>query len=121
MEMDGHVPKRFAESSLTRRALLRRVAGIAAGLSLTSGLLAACGGQNASSTPTAKRESAATSTPASAMTPAASSGGSGELVVYSWYQKWIKEQAIPAFEKETGIKVTYLGAYASNDEWWANL
>lgn len=44
----------------------------------------------------------------------------GELVIYNWYQPWIKE-VYPIFEKETGIKVTQLGTYSSNDDWWAKL
>lgn len=44
----------------------------------------------------------------------------GELAVYAWYQGWLDE-VIPRFEDETGIKVTNLGAYSTNSEWWARL
>jgi spermidine/putrescine transport system substrate-binding protein len=44
----------------------------------------------------------------------------GELVIYNWYQPWIAE-VVPIFEEETGITVTQLGTYSSNDEWWARL
>lgn len=44
----------------------------------------------------------------------------GELVIYNWYQPWIAE-VYPMFEEETGISVTQLGTYSSNDEWWARL
>lgn len=44
----------------------------------------------------------------------------GELVIYNWYQPWIKE-VYPIFQQETGIKVTQLGTYSANDEWWAKL
>lgn len=46
--------------------------------------------------------------------------GAGELVIYNWYQPWIKE-VYPIFEKETGVKVTQLGTYSANEEWWAKL
>jgi spermidine/putrescine-binding protein len=44
----------------------------------------------------------------------------GELVIYNWYQPWIAE-VYPMFEEETGISVTQIGTYSSNDEWWARL
>lgn len=44
----------------------------------------------------------------------------GEVVIYAWYQAWLEEVA-PLFEEETGIKVTNLGAYSANGEWWARL
>jgi len=44
----------------------------------------------------------------------------GEVVTYNFYQPWIAEVA-PMFEEETGIKVNQMGAYSSNDEWWARL
>lgn len=44
----------------------------------------------------------------------------GELVILNWYQPWIAE-VVPIFEEETGISVTQLGTYSSNDEWWARL
>jgi spermidine/putrescine transport system substrate-binding protein len=44
----------------------------------------------------------------------------GELVILNWYQPWIAE-VMPIFEEETGISVTQLGTYSSNDEWWARL
>jgi len=111
-------PEHDATTRLTRRHFLRGIAGLATTAAVAGSLLAACGESTPSSagSPTA----APASSPGGASASPASSG-SGELVVYSWYQKWIKEEAIPAFEKETGIKVTYLGAYASNDEWWAKL
>ncbi len=107
---------------VSRRQLFRVLLGISAGL-VSGSLLSACGQEASRPTPTASGGSTtgATSTPATSGAPTVASGSAGELVVYSWYQKWIKEQAIPAFEQETGIKVTYLGAYASNDEWWAKL
>lgn len=44
----------------------------------------------------------------------------GELVIMNWYQPWIAE-VVPIFEEETGISVTQLATYSSNDEWWARL
>ncbi len=44
----------------------------------------------------------------------------GELVILHWYQPWIAE-VMPIFAEETGITVTQLGTYSSNDEWWARL
>jgi spermidine/putrescine transport system substrate-binding protein len=44
----------------------------------------------------------------------------GELAIYAWYQAWLDE-VVPMFEEETGIKVTNLGAYSTNAEWWARL
>lgn len=44
----------------------------------------------------------------------------GELEIYAWYQAWLDE-VVPMFEEETGIKVTNLGAYSTNAEWWARL
>lgn len=44
----------------------------------------------------------------------------GELVILNWYQPWIAE-VVPMFEEETGISVTQLATYSSNDEWWARL
>ena len=44
----------------------------------------------------------------------------GEVVTYNFYQPWIAEVA-PMFEEETGITVNQMGAYSSNDEWWARL
>ncbi len=116
-------PQSGLDQRLTRRVLLRRSLGLAVGSALVSSLLVACGEQSA--TPTASSGGSATTPAAGGATPTTApnvvGSAKGELVVYSWYQKWIKEQAIPAFEQETGIKVTYLGAYASNDEWWAKL
>lgn len=110
--MTGEPLTRATSRQISRRAMLSWVTRAAVVASVGS-LLSACGGT----------QEAPTQAPTTAATPvprAASSGG-GELVVYSWYQKWVKEDVIPAFEQETGIKVTYLGAYASNDEWWAKL
>src|SRR5690606_31831726 len=44
----------------------------------------------------------------------------GEVVTYNFYQPWIDAVA-PMFEEETGITVNQMGAYSSNDEWWARL
>ncbi len=44
----------------------------------------------------------------------------GELHIYAWYQSWLDE-VVPIFEEETGVKVTNLGAYSTNAEWWARL
>jgi spermidine/putrescine-binding protein len=44
----------------------------------------------------------------------------GEVITYNFYQPWIDAVA-PMFEEETGIKVNQMGAYSSNDEWWARL
>lgn len=44
----------------------------------------------------------------------------GELNVMYLYVPFL-EAVIPQFEKETGIKVTTVSTYASNDEWWAKL
>jgi spermidine/putrescine transport system substrate-binding protein len=44
----------------------------------------------------------------------------GEVITYNFYQPWI-DQIAPMFEEETGIKVNQMGAYSSNDEWWARL
>ncbi len=54
-------------------------------------------------------------------TPASLRGAqAGELVIYNWYQNWIKE-VYPIFEQETGIKVIQLGTYSANSEWWAKI
>lgn len=52
--------------------------------------------------------------------PCIASGAKGELVVYAWYQNFLRK-VIPDFEKETGIKVKNLGGYSKDDEWWAKL
>lgn len=44
----------------------------------------------------------------------------GELVIYNNYVPWVTEMA-EKFAEETGIKVTQLATYSSQDEWWARL
>ena len=44
----------------------------------------------------------------------------GEVITYNFYQPWIDAVA-PMFEEETGITVNQMGAYSSNDEWWARV
>lgn len=44
----------------------------------------------------------------------------GEVLAYTWYEPWLDE-IIPMFEEETGITVNRIGAFSSNDEWWARL
>ncbi len=105
---------------LPRREFLRALAGSLT-LPAVGGLLTACGG-GTSATPTPVMSAPSpTAAPTTGSSSNVGTSGGGELVVYSWYQKWIKEDVIPAFEQETGITVKYLGAYASNDEWWAKL
>ena len=91
-------------TGLSRRDLLRRGTGVVAGTAL-----AAAGVAGAAAAPAPKRSA-----------PAVLRQGAGEVVLYNWYANWINEVA-PIFEQETGIKVTSLGNYASNDEWWAKL
>lgn len=101
---------------MSRRAFLRRSAGVALG-SMALGLLAACGEEEA--TPASSNPGNTGAQPSSSPT-VVSGSSTGELVIYNWYQPWIKE-VYPIFEQETGIKVTQLGTYSSNDEWWAKL
>lgn len=88
-----------ALDGLTRRDVLRRSAGIATGAAATAAL-----GRGATAAPAraSRRQDA------------------GEVIIYNWYQPWIQE-VVPMFEEETGITVTQLGTYSSNDEWWARL
>ena len=84
------------DSALSRRDVLRRGAGVAAGAALAGGI-----GRSARSARAARQDG-------------------GELIIYNWYQPWIAE-VVPLFEEETGISVTQLGTYSSNDEWFARL
>lgn len=92
-----------APTGLSRRDLLRRGAGATAGAAIAAAGLGAI--------------DVAAAKPAA---PAFLRQGAGEVVLYNWYANWINEVS-PIFEQETGIKVTSLGNYASNDEWWAKL
>jgi len=112
--------QRLANALLRRREFLRALAGSLT-LPAVGGLLAACGGGTSASPTPAMGAPSPTAAPTTGGSTGTGGKGQGELVVYSWYQKWIKEDVIPAFEQETGITVKYLGAYASNDEWWAKL
>jgi spermidine/putrescine transport system substrate-binding protein len=86
---------------LDRRTLVKGVAGAAAGATALSTALA----------------QASTGNPGFYVNR---NQDAGELVILNWYQPWIAE-VTPIFEEETGIKVTQLGTYSSNDEWWARL
>lgn len=88
-------------SNLSRRRVLKGAAGAAAGVSAL----------------TAATNRAAGSDPGFYINL---NQDAGELVIYNWYQPWIAE-VYPMFEEETGIAVTQLGTYSSNDEWWARL
>lgn len=101
MPNDTHRRAATLTSNVTRRTLLRRSGAVAAGAGLTSGLQYG----------TAARPGQA---------PALLRQDQGEVVIYNWYQPWIADVS-PTFEDETGIKVTQLGTYSSNDEWWARL
>lgn len=88
-------------SNISRRKVLKGAAGAAAGVSAL----------------TAATNRAAGSDPGFYVNL---NQDAGELVIYNWYQPWIAE-VYPMFEEETGIAVTQLGTYSSNDEWWARL
>lgn len=118
--MEDLQPSAGVNARMSRRELLRRSAGLALG-TVSLGLLAACGEREATPAPSSNTGSSGQASPQAGSTPSArSSGSAGELVIYNWYQPWIKE-VYPIFEQETGIKVTQLGTYSSNDEWWAKL
>lgn len=88
-------------NAIDRRTLLKGVAGAAAGASALSTAIA----------------QASTGDPGFFVNR---NQDGGELVIYNWYQPWIAE-VTPMFEEETGISVTQIGTYSSNDEWWARL
>ncbi|MGH2531730.1 MAG: ABC transporter substrate-binding protein [Thermomicrobiales bacterium] len=95
--------KPIEERSLTRRNLLRWTAGAAGGVAATASV------GRAYATPSTRGPYLHLR-----------NQDAGELVIYNWYQPWIAEVA-PMFEEETGITVTQLGTYSSNQEWWAKL
>lgn len=87
--------------SVNRRSLLKGAAGAAAGATALSTAIA----------------QASTGNPGFFVNR---NQDQGEVVTYNFYQPWIAEVA-PIFEEETGITVNQMGAYSSNDEWWARL
>jgi len=88
-------------SGVNRRTLLKGAAGAAAGASALTTAIAQASTGNPGFYVNLRQDQ-------------------GEVVTYNFYQPWIAEVA-PMFEEETGIKVNQLGAYSSNDEWWARL
>ncbi len=110
-ELHRMTPPRF---SMSRRVMLRGMAGLGA-VTATSGLLAACGQAASSASP-----SSAPATPASTMAPGESAAPTdtpsaaptsppqpeGELYVYNWAD-YIGEETIANFEAATGIRVIY--------------
>jgi spermidine/putrescine transport system substrate-binding protein len=115
-ELHRMTPPRFP---ITRRAMLRGMAGIGA-VAATGGLAAACGVRTAP--PTGAPASAAPPTAAPSAAPGASEPPpteaaasveptpvpppEGELYVYNWAD-YIGKKTIKNFEKATGIKVKY--------------
>jgi spermidine/putrescine transport system substrate-binding protein len=111
-ELHRMTPPRFR---MTRRTMLRGMAGLGA-VTATGGLLAACGEAASSAAPTS-----APATPAQSLTPGESAPPApttapaeptpqpqpeGELYVYNWAD-YIGEDTIANFEAATGIRVTY--------------
>ena len=100
---------------ITRRAMLRGMAGAGGAVALGSAL-AACGGSAATQAPTASIGPAPTPAgpPPSSEAPSAEStpeptplpSPEGELFVYNWAD-YIGEEIIGGFEDKYGIKVTY--------------
>ncbi len=86
---------------MNRRTLLKGAAGAAAGASALTAAIAQASTGNPGFNVNRNQDA-------------------GELVIYNWYQPWIAE-VYPMFQEETGIEVTQLGTYSSNDEWWARL
>jgi spermidine/putrescine-binding protein len=103
--------------AMSRRTVLRGIAGLGA-VTATGGLLAACGGAEA--TASAATPGAASNGPGASTPPAATPSGEpttpaepteapqpeGELFVYN-YDEYIGEDTIPSFEDKYGIRVTY--------------
>lgn len=84
-----------------RRALVKGVAGAAAGATAMSAALAQASTGNAGFSINLNQDG-------------------GEVVIYNNYVPWVTEMA-EKFTEETGIKVTQLATYSSQDEWWARL
>lgn len=116
----------FRSGALGRREFVTRL--LAAGASVTSvaTLLEACGTTTEQHKEPAPAPAAEPVTTAEAPKPAAEDPGgpdlgemTKELHIANW-SDYISEDVIPAFEKETGIKVTY-DTYESNEELMSKL
>ncbi len=93
--------KDFRHRDVNRRTLLKGAAGAAAGATALSASLAQASAGRAPFYVNLRQDQ-------------------GEVITYNFYQPWIDAVA-PMFEEETGITVNQMGAYSSNDEWWARL
>lgn len=102
--------------AMTRRAVLRGIAGLGA-VTATGGLLAACGDATTTAQPATQAPQslapgetappAATTAPGeSPAEPTAPPQPESELFVYN-YDEYIGENTIPGFEDKYGIRVTY--------------
>ncbi len=93
--------KATTDRSVSRRMLLKGAAGAAAGATALSASLAQASTGRAPFYVNLRQDN-------------------GEIITYNFYQPWIDAIA-PLFEEETGITVNQMGAYSSNDEWWARV
>jgi|CXWL01.1.fsa_nt_gi spermidine/putrescine transport system substrate-binding protein len=101
---------RILAAALTRRQFLNRSALTVGGLTLGSGLLAACGGDKSAA-------------PAAAGAPAASpavGAASGTLRISNW-PLYIDPKTVPDFSAATGIKVEYSEDINDNNEFFAKI
>jgi spermidine/putrescine transport system substrate-binding protein len=99
--MSTHDSSPKHDRALSRRTLLKGAAGAAAGASALGAAVAQASTGRAPFYVNLRQDK-------------------GEVVTYNFYQPWIDAVA-PKFEEATGIKVNQMGAYSSNDEWWARL
>ncbi len=98
----------FTDGRVDRRAFVLQALGLGVSASTLGAVLQACGGG-------ASAPEGSVAGPASAVEPPIA----GELRIYNW-SDYIAEDTVPAFEKETGVKVIY-DMYESNEELLAKL
>jgi spermidine/putrescine-binding protein len=109
-EEADHLFRDFLAGDLDRRSFVTRLLAAGASVGAVGALLQACG------TPAETEKPAGDAAPAD---PDGMNEIGKELSIYNW-SDYIAEETVPAFEKETGIKVTY-ATYESNEEMMAKL
>lgn len=98
----------FRTGTLGRREFITRLLAAGAAVTSVAALLEACGGGGGGTTTEPKT-----------LAPGELGDPEGQLAIYNW-SDYIAEDVVPAFEAETGIKVTY-DTYESNEEMMAKL
>src|SRR5947208_14964481 len=96
-------------TGLNRRQFLARAGGLAGALALGPSILAACGGDDSSSSGS-KGKGCAVPTQSTAK----------ELAISNW-PLYIDKNTVKDFQKATGIKTTYKEDYNDNDEYYATV